>query len=341
MKFQVQINMMIVGAVLMLLAAITSGCDESNDLSNSLPILPFNTTQSSVTFNSMDADEQAYPETIAVAQPSRTVDALPTEPVKSGVIFAGWTTAPDGNGEQFTENTRVKENITVYAAWSTPGLKFTLINGGKEYSVQKGSADTSGTVVIPGYRSGKKVTAVGAYGFSHCTTMMVVTIPDHVTSIGENAFYGCSGLTGVTLPGNLAYIGQAAFYSCTGLTGMAFPGSVTEIGPGAFAYCSGLANLTFALDGRLTTIGEFAFAFCSSLTQATLPVSITSIVHRAFYSCINLTEIILNSVVPPELCICVFFNCPALQAIKVPAASVETYKLTTGWNSYAENIIAL
>lgn len=339
MKSQIQINIKIAAAIVALMTAMTSGCDGSDEPSNPLVTLLVRASQSTVTFNSLDADEQACPETITVTLPSKTVDALPTEPVKSGMLFSGWTTAPNGCGEQFTADTHVKGNITVYATWSTPGLKFTLINDGKEYSVQKGSADTSGTVVIPGYWSGKKVTAVGAYGFSNCITMSSVSIPDHVTTIGENAFYGCRGLTGVTLPGSLAYIGQAAFYSA-GLMGIAIPCNVTEIGPGAFAYCSGLASLTFALPSRLTVIGEYAFGFCTNLTHTTLPGSVTSIIHRAFYSCINLTEIILDSVVPPEICICVFFNCPTSLRIKVPASSIEAYKATTGWSNYADMIVS-
>ncbi|HOD13343.1 MAG: leucine-rich repeat protein [Spirochaetes bacterium] len=278
-------------------------------------------------------------ETIAVTLPSRTVETLPDEPVKSGLVFAGWNMEPNGDGEQFTADTRVSENITVYAAWATPGLQFTLINDGKEYSVQKGTADTTGTVVIPGYWSGKKVTAVSAYGFSQCDAMTSVAIPDHVTSIGADAFHGCSSLTSVTLPGNLAYIGKGAFYSCTGLAGIAIPDSVTEIGSFAFAYCYGLSSLTFAPSSRLATIGQYAFGFCTGLVQTTLPANITDIEHRAFYSCMNLSEISINSVVPPELSVYVFFSCPALQAIKVPGSSIEDYKSAAGWSYYSDMII--
>jgi uncharacterized repeat protein (TIGR02543 family) len=340
MKTQITMKFMGIAATVILIAIITAGCDENDASSFPLVTLSSGANQYTVTFDSHDADEEAFPASITASSPGRTVGSLPSEPTKSGMVFAGWSTAPNGGGSVFTADTRVTENITVYPEWSTPGLKFTLINNGTEYSVQKGTADTTGNLVIPGYWTGKKVTAVGAYAFSNCSTMTGVLIPDHVTSIGENAFYACWGLTGVTLPGELTTIGVAAFYGCTGLESIAIPGSVTIIGQGAFAYCTGLTDLTFAQKGSLSVIDDYAFGFCTQLTQTTLPESITYLGHRAFYSCTSLTTLSLNSMVPPESCICIFFNCPMLHTIKVPTASVDTYQATTGWDLYADYIIA-
>jgi uncharacterized repeat protein (TIGR02543 family) len=104
----------------------------------------------SVIFDGQDAAEPAYPAGKTVTLPAETVDALPSEPMKAGMIFAGWSTAPHGYGTEFSANTPVTENISVYAMWPTQGLEYTLINNDNEYSVRKGSADTAGSVVIPG-----------------------------------------------------------------------------------------------------------------------------------------------------------------------------------------------
>jgi uncharacterized repeat protein (TIGR02543 family) len=52
-----------------------------------------------------------------VDSPATTVDSLPVAPTRVGFIFAGWNTAPGGDGLPFTVNTPVKANIAVYAQW--------------------------------------------------------------------------------------------------------------------------------------------------------------------------------------------------------------------------------
>ncbi len=46
-----------------------------------------------------------------------TVPYLPTPPEREGYDFIGWNTEPDGSGKEFTEDTAVTRNITVYAVW--------------------------------------------------------------------------------------------------------------------------------------------------------------------------------------------------------------------------------
>ena len=86
--------------------------------------------------------------------------------------------------------------MTLYAKWlaCTEGLAYTLINSDTEYSVKKGTADTAGSVIIPEYWAGKKVSVVGEYGFRDCTGLTSLTIPSGVTSIGNYIFSGCSSL---------------------------------------------------------------------------------------------------------------------------------------------------
>ena len=46
---------------------------------------------------------------------------MPKNPVKDGYVFTGWNTAKDGSGQEFTADTIVTENITVYAQYKKAG----------------------------------------------------------------------------------------------------------------------------------------------------------------------------------------------------------------------------
>jgi len=59
--------------------------------------------------------------------------------------------------------------------------------------------------------------------FLRCTSLVRITIPDHVTTIEKGAFYGCDSLRSIQLPRNLEFIGDAAFAGCTSLEGVFVP----------------------------------------------------------------------------------------------------------------------
>jgi uncharacterized repeat protein (TIGR02543 family) len=72
-----------------------------------------------VTFAAADATTAPSPAALTVASPARTTDSLPAAPARTGYIFAGWWTAENGEGTEFTANTPVTANITVYAKWTS------------------------------------------------------------------------------------------------------------------------------------------------------------------------------------------------------------------------------
>ena len=136
-----------------------------------------------------------------------------------------------------------------------------------------------------------------------------------VTTIGDYAFYG-SDITNIGIPKSVTSIGLQSFDSCVSLTSVTIPDSVTSIGGSAFSYSG-------------------------SLTSVTIGNSVTSIGEAAFTSCTILSSVIIIAATPPNLGTRVFDynanNCP----IYVPAASVETYKATSGWSTYASRIQAM
>ncbi len=74
-------------------------------------------TYYTITFRSEGASIAAYPTEKQVVYPATAVDSLPSDPVRSGYIFGGWYTKPNGAGTLFTANTEVTSDLTVYAKW--------------------------------------------------------------------------------------------------------------------------------------------------------------------------------------------------------------------------------
>ena len=78
----------------------------------------WNTYSYTVTFDSQEATTNANPISKTVISPNITVDGLPTVPEKTGYTFGGWYTEVNGEGTEFTANTKVIGDITVYAKWN-------------------------------------------------------------------------------------------------------------------------------------------------------------------------------------------------------------------------------
>ena len=72
-----------------------------------------------ITFDSQDATTPSRPTKKSITLPTVTLEQLPTPPVKTGYLFGGWYTRPNGAGEEFTDSTEVTQDITVYAKWNT------------------------------------------------------------------------------------------------------------------------------------------------------------------------------------------------------------------------------
>ena len=137
-----------------------------------------------------------------------------------------------------------------------------------------------------------------------------------VTSIGEEAFRECSGLTSVTIPNSVESIGYRAFHSCSGLTSVTIPNSVTSIGDNAFQNCSGLTSVT--IGSGVKSIGMWAFASCSELLDVycyaeNVPFAKSHAFDRSY---------------------------PENATLHVPAASIESYQVTSPWSSFG-TIVAL
>ena len=246
-----------------------------------------------------------------------------------------WTvkTAADEttDGEEERTCTACGEEETQFGEYAagTDGLAYELINGNAAYRVRKGTADTSGEVIIPAFyrpnanRKYLPVTEVGAADDVPNTSAFQETAitgvtflePSNITSIGGYAFRKCTALTSVTLPEGVERIGESAFSECAALTSVALPKGV-DIGNSAFSECAKLTRVTIP-DG-VKNIGDHAFQNCNALVSITIPASVTNIGSAAFY----ITA--LTSVTIPDGVKTIgegaFQNCNALVSVTIPAS---------------------
>ena len=240
----------------------------------------------------------------------------------------------------------------------------TVINGGTTYKVVSiGERAFSGCADITGVNIPSTVTEIGAYAFNQCSSLRgVLTIGENIVSIGRSAFYGCSSITKVqfnavaceSMGGSKS---ATAFANCRSLTVVSFgpnvkiipdyaffgmdllqcewqmPRALEYVGEYAFAYC-------YSIYGKLTLpegvrkVAPYAFAQCHSLHQLELPSRLSRIDNRAFYQCINLREITVTAMTPPELDGEVFGGVKRSIPLNVPCISVDRYAHADEWSTF-------
>ena len=84
------------------------------------------------------------------------------------------------------------------------------------------------------------------------------------------------------------------------------------------------------------------FDNCTSLISVTIPAGVTSIDENVFGDCTSLTSVTVKATTPPSLSApSIFGNYTKLNAIYVPAESVEAYKNAYGWKDHADKIQAI
>jgi len=153
-------------------------------------------------------------------------------------------------------------------------------------------------------------------GFSQCTALTSVIIPNSVTRIG-GAFSFCAKLTSIIIPNSVTEIGIFAFSECSSLTSVILSASVKKIKELAFSGTSIVSftvhpdNLFFTSEdgvlfnkdktklieypkGRqgnyvipngVTKIRDYAFSGCRGLNSIVIPKSVTKIGRCAFSYC--------------------------------------------------------
>lgn len=163
-------------------------------------------------------------------------------------------------------------------------------------------------------------------GFSGCTELKSLSIPENVSVIGDNAFKNCTGLTSLSIPGNVREIGKQAFMNCSNLSTITLSSGLRKLDYSSFDGCSSLTSLI--IPNTVDSIGAippfmndrigYTFASCTNLTSIVLPDNMHYLAQRTFWNCSKLKSIVIPegiSTIEDGL----FYNCSSMESVTLPS----------------------
>ena len=154
-----------------------------------------------------------------------------------------------------------------YTLDSPQGLiGFAEVEGGLTVSAVNPSA-IKGKLVIPEAVGGVPVVRIYGEGFSGCTNMTGLILPNTVSRIGAKAFFGCTSLKRVKLSEALESLVNTEFSECSALTQVELPEGITALG-NTFTGCTLLRTVSFP--STLVSIWNTSFLRCQNLTELTV-----------------------------------------------------------------------
>lgn len=165
------------------------------------------------------------------------------------------------------------------------------------------------------------ITTIKNYGFSGCSKLYKVTLPNTITSIGQRSFRYCTSLTTFNIPSSLKTIDYWAFDGCTSLESIVIPSTVTTVGAYAFQGCSNLTTLElYSMVTSGKNISEGMCISCTKLSSIVLPYGILGIgAHSSFKNCYALESVSIPNTVSAigrES----FRNCRSLTSVTIPSS---------------------
>ena len=149
--------------------------------------------------------------------------------------------------------------------------------------------------------------------FKGCNNLLHLKI-DIETGLGDEQFNNLPKLNNLELI-NVSHIGNKTFSNNPSLTSLSIPDSTADIDYGAFMDCNGI-------------------------TTVTIGTGIKSINSNCFKGCTSLTDFTIKATTPPTLYGDIF-DPISIPRIKVPNASVDSYKNNQSWKQYSSKIIGV
>ncbi len=191
--------------------------------------------------------------------------------------------------------------------------------------------------------------------FQDAANLKEVVLPEGIWSLGNCTFQGCTSLTIVNFPSTLRNVDMGTFQGCTALKEIHIPANVQNVYSNAFKECTGLVSVYCAAKSVSNDafygcsslkyfIGEVGLESLSSLSYdralevIDFPSTFGGIDSRSLSGLNNLKSLVIRfESVSTETGFGNFDSHESL-TIYVPADLVESYKASSTWASYAEQI---
>lgn len=193
---------------------------------------------------------------------------------------------------------------------------YELENGEYGVGIAESAKNNAQKLSLPDTYREKPVTTIVEKGFSDCTALKKITVPNGITKISSFAFSNCKVLEKIDLPDTVTEIDAYAFSGCQSLADVTIPNGVMQVGVHAFSFCKRLEGIT--LSNKLQKIDDYVFYNCTALESISIPDSVKSIGDRAFENCLSLATVEIGSGVT-EINSFAFYACPSLTAFSVDA----------------------
>ena len=239
-----------------------------------------------------------------------TGDTLPGDlvPERDEYIFSAWY-LDEERTEHFDMNTPIVEDMTLYAAYGSEGLEFTLNDDEASYAVEMGTAMQE-SIVIPARHEGLPVTVIAQEGFSEQDVIKAITLPK-----------------------TLEVIELWAFFEAEALESIHIPERVVEIGLEAFMNAYSLETVTFDENIELEAFYWHLFFNAHSLKNIEIPRSVTKIYPSVFYENHSLESIVIPNTVEIIREYAFYHNTSLETVIFEENSNLETI----GWMAFAYN----
>lgn len=184
----------------------------------------------------------------------------------------------------------------------------------------------TGALEIP-----QKIKSILNNTFAWCGFNGTLKLHNEIISIESGAFTGTKFRGELNLPSELITIKDYAFSGCQFSGNLIIPEGVVMIGAFAFASNSNLTGI-LRIPSNVQSIGQAAFQSCSGIEGLHFGENLEIISNDAFSNCINITEIICKSIVPPKVYNNAFSGISKDNfTVEVPESSVSQYQTASGW----------
>ncbi len=199
-----------------------------------------------VTFNSQGGSAVGSISNIA----SGATVTLPAAPTLSGYTFAGWYTAVNGGGTQFTASTAVTANITVYANWTANTYTVTFNSQGGSAVGSISNIASGATITLPaaptlsGYTFAGWYTAVNGGGTQFTASTAVtanITVYANWTANTYTVTFNSQGGSAVGSISNIASGATVTLPAAPTLSGYTFAGWYTAVNGGGTQFTASTA----------------------------------------------------------------------------------------------------